>query len=159
EQVDAAQQMSAEDRTAMVRGMVERLAERLKDNPNDAEGWLRLARAREVLGEADAARAALRQAVAVAPARVDARLALAFNLAGPAVTSRDTLPVEAVAEFAKVLDLAPHHPQALWFVGRGAFEAGDKAAAGVAWNRLLAQLPPDSPEAKELSERLASLSR
>ncbi|WP_341913578.1 c-type cytochrome biogenesis protein CcmI [Ferrovibrio terrae] len=159
EQVEAAQQMSAEDRTAMVRGMVERLAERLKDNPNDADGWLRLARAREVLGEADAARAALRQAVVVAPARVDARLALAFNLAGPAVTSRDALPVEAVAEFAKILEQAPHHPQALWFVGRGAFEAGDKAAAGVAWNRLLAQLPPDSPEAKELSERLASLSR
>ncbi|MCW0235901.1 MAG: c-type cytochrome biogenesis protein CcmI [Ferrovibrio sp.] len=159
EQVDAAQQMSAEDRNAMVRGMVDRLAERLKENPNDAEGWLRLARAREVLGETDAVREALRRAVAVAPERVDARLALAFNLAGPTVTSRDSLPAEAVAEFGKVLEQAPSHPQALWFVGRGAYEAGDKAAAAVAWNRLLAQLPPGSPEAKELSERLASLSR
>lgn len=157
EQMEAAQQMSAEDRTAMVRGMVDRLAERLKENPNDAEGWLRLARAREVLGESDAARDALRQAVVVAPQRIDARLALAFNLAGSSVTSRDPLPRDAVLEFGKVLEQAPDHPQALWFVGRGAYESGDKAAAAAAWNRLLVQLPPGSAEAKELSERLASL--
>jgi cytochrome c-type biogenesis protein CcmH len=159
EQMDAAQQMSAEDRNAMVRGMVDRLAERLQDNPNDADGWLRLARAREVLGEVDAAREALRRAVAVAPQRVDARLALAFNLAGPTVTSRDPLPAEAAVEFGKVLEQVPDHPQALWFVGRSAYESGNNAAASVAWTRLLAQLPPESPEAKELAQRLAGLPR
>lgn len=159
EQMDAAQQMSAEDRNAMVRGMVDRLAERLQENPNDADGWLRLARAREVLGEMDAAREALRRAVAVAPQRVDARLALAFNLAGPAVTSRDPLPAEAAAEFGKVLEQAPDHPQALWFVGRSAYESGNNSAASAAWTRLLAQLPPESPEAKELTQRLAGLPR
>lgn len=157
--MEAAQQMSAEDRNAMVRGMVDRLAERLRENPNDADGWLRLARAREVLGEAEPAREALRQAVAVAPQRVDARLALAFNLAGPTVTSRDPLPAEAAAEFGRVLEQAPDHPQALWFVGRSAYESGNNAAASVACNRLLAQLPPESPEAKELTQRLAGLPR
>lgn len=159
EQMDAAQQMSAEDRNAMVRGMVDRLAERLQENPDDADGWLRLARAREVLGEVDAAREALRRAVAVAPRRVDARLALAFNLAGAAVTSRDPLPAEAAAEFGKVLEQVPDHPQALWFVGRSAYESGNTAAAAAAWNRLLSQLPPDSPEARELAQRLAGLPR
>jgi cytochrome c-type biogenesis protein CcmH len=159
EQMEAAQQMSSEDRNAMVRAMVDRLAERLQDNPNDADGWLRLARAREVLGEAEAAREALRRAVAAAPQRVDARLALAFNLAGPTVTSRDPLPAEAAAEFGKVLEQAPDHPQALWFVGRSAFESGETAAAAAAWSRLLAQLPPESPEAKELAQRLAGLPR
>lgn len=159
EQMDAAQQMSTEDRNAMVRSMVDRLAERLQENPNDADGWLRLARAREVLGETDAAREALRRAVAAAPQRIDARLALAFNLAGATVTSRDPLPAEAAAEFGKVLELAPDHPQALWFVGRSAYESGNNAAAAAAWNRLLAQLPPESPEAKELSQRLGALQR
>lgn len=159
EQMDAAQQMSAEDRNAMVRGMVDRLAERLQENPDDADGWLRLARAREVLGEVDAAREALRRAVVVAPRRVDARLALAFNLAGAAVTSRDPLPAEAAAEFGRVLEQAPDHPQALWFVGRSAYESGNTAAAAAAWNRLLAQLPPESPEARELAQRLAGLPR
>lgn len=159
EQAEAAQQMSSEDRAAMIRGMVENLAARLEQNPNDVEGWLRLARAREVLGEVDAAREALRRAVAAAPDRIDARLALAFNLAGASVTSRDPLPAEAVAAFAAVLERAPDHPQALWFTGRAAFEAGDKAMAATRWQRLLAMLPPDSPEARELNERLASLNR
>src|SRR5690606_12071837 len=40
EQMEAAAQMSEEDRAAMVRGMVDRLAARLQENPDDAEGWL-----------------------------------------------------------------------------------------------------------------------
>jgi cytochrome c-type biogenesis protein CcmH len=48
----------------MIRGMVERLAERLRDEPDDAAGWRRLARAYEVLGEADKARDALAHAEA-----------------------------------------------------------------------------------------------
>ena len=58
--------MSEGDRNTMIRGMVDRLATRLKDNGNDVEGWLRLVRAYMVLGERDKAQAALadaRQAV------------------------------------------------------------------------------------------------
>jgi cytochrome c-type biogenesis protein CcmH len=42
--------------------MVERLAARLEAEPGDIEGWLRLARARQVLGELELAVAALRRA-------------------------------------------------------------------------------------------------
>jgi cytochrome c-type biogenesis protein CcmH len=42
----------------MVRGMVERLAERLKQDGSDVEGWLRLVRAYMVLGDKDKAREA-----------------------------------------------------------------------------------------------------
>jgi cytochrome c-type biogenesis protein CcmH len=58
EQIAAAAGMSEGDRTAMIRGMVEGLAARLKDNGDDVPGWLRLARAYMVLGEPDRARAA-----------------------------------------------------------------------------------------------------
>lgn len=58
EQVVAAADMSSEQRTAMVRGMVERLAERLGRDGSDVEGWLRLVRSYMVLGEPDKARAA-----------------------------------------------------------------------------------------------------
>ena len=61
--VAAAQEMPAEEQTAMIEGMVSGLAERLKSEPNDVEGWLRLIRSYVVLGRAeeatDAARAAL----------------------------------------------------------------------------------------------------
>ena len=64
DQVQAAQQMSPADRQAMIRGMVDGLAEKLKANPKDEAGWLRLMRARSVLGEAAAARVARDQALA-----------------------------------------------------------------------------------------------
>ncbi len=51
EDVEAAQEMSPQDRAQMIRGMVEQLAARLNDNPNDAEGWERLGRSYRVLGE------------------------------------------------------------------------------------------------------------
>jgi cytochrome c-type biogenesis protein CcmH len=66
--VAAAQSMSPEQRQAMIRGMVDRLAARLEQNPNDKEGWARLARAYDVLGEtakAEAARARAAAAVSV----------------------------------------------------------------------------------------------
>ncbi len=47
----AAQSMSPEERLAMIRSMVARLAERLKSEPNDLDGWLRLGRAYSVLGQ------------------------------------------------------------------------------------------------------------
>jgi len=49
--VEAASEMSSEDRNAMIRSMVERLANRLKDEPGDKTGWQRLERAYRVLGE------------------------------------------------------------------------------------------------------------
>ena len=62
EDVRAAQAMPAEDRAAMIRGMVDQLASRLDDNPDDADGWIKLMRSRLVLGERDAAVNALRRA-------------------------------------------------------------------------------------------------
>lgn len=58
QQVQDAQAMSPEDRQKMIRGMVDGLEEKLKTNGNDLDGWLRLIRARAVLGDADKARAA-----------------------------------------------------------------------------------------------------
>jgi cytochrome c-type biogenesis protein CcmH len=56
--IAAASEMSAADRNEMIRGMVARLADRLKQNGNDLEGWQRLLRAYMVLGERDKAHAA-----------------------------------------------------------------------------------------------------
>ena len=50
-QVANAQGMALADQQAMIAGMVDRLAARLVQNPNDEAGWLRLIRARGVLGD------------------------------------------------------------------------------------------------------------
>jgi len=63
--MEAAAQMSASEQSEMIRGMVERLAARLEDEPDDRDGWLRLARAYEVLGEAEKAAEAREKAEAL----------------------------------------------------------------------------------------------
>jgi cytochrome c-type biogenesis protein CcmH len=69
----AAADLTPQQRSEMVRGMVERLAERLKRDGSDVEGWLRLVRAYAVLGERDKAREAAteaRRALAAEPDKV-----------------------------------------------------------------------------------------
>jgi hemerythrin superfamily protein len=73
ETLAASKDMKEGDRNAMVRGMVERLATRLKQNGDDVEGWLRLVRAYLVMGDRDKAVGAstdARQAVANDAARL-----------------------------------------------------------------------------------------
>ncbi|MCA3561473.1 MAG: c-type cytochrome biogenesis protein CcmI [Aestuariivirga sp.] len=53
-----AQNMPAGDQQAMIRGMVDGLEQKLAANPDNLDGWLRLIRARAVLGDTDKAKAA-----------------------------------------------------------------------------------------------------
>ncbi len=62
EDIKAAEQLTPEQRVEMVRGMVERLADRLKTDSSDFDGWMRLVRAYAVMGDADKAREALTKA-------------------------------------------------------------------------------------------------
>lgn len=62
--IQQAQAMSPEERQAMINNMVEGLDRRLRKNPADPEGWVRLIRSRMVMGRADLARDALTRAIA-----------------------------------------------------------------------------------------------
>lgn len=62
--IAAAQDMSPEDRQAMIGSMVESLEARLAENPNNIEGWLRLVRSHMVMGNQERAQAALDRAFA-----------------------------------------------------------------------------------------------
>ncbi|MFQ5774614.1 MAG: c-type cytochrome biogenesis protein CcmI [Kiloniellaceae bacterium] len=61
EDVQAAGEMTDEERLAMIRGMVGSLAERLQGTPDDLKGWQMLARSYNVLGEPGKAVAAYRR--------------------------------------------------------------------------------------------------
>ena len=64
EQLAAASSIPPRQQSEMVQGMVDRLANRLKREPKDEDGWMRLMRARMVLGETKAARDAYRSGFA-----------------------------------------------------------------------------------------------
>jgi cytochrome c-type biogenesis protein CcmH len=60
-----AESMAPADRMAMIRDMVDGLAKRLEKSPNDVDGWVKLMRSRNVLGEPQIAKQALERALAV----------------------------------------------------------------------------------------------
>lgn len=68
EDIANAQQMSEADRGEMIRGMVASLDARLKEDPNNFEGWMRLVRSYAMLKDMDRAQAALRDGLKAFPA-------------------------------------------------------------------------------------------
>jgi cytochrome c-type biogenesis protein CcmH len=64
EQMEAARGIPPSQQDAMVRGMVDRLANRLRQNPRNADGWIQLMRSRMVLNDRQGAGEALRSALA-----------------------------------------------------------------------------------------------
>jgi len=67
EQVEQVTNMSASDQSAFIRSMVDGLAEKLKENPDDLEGWLNLARSYGVLEEWQNSADAYEQAIRLSP--------------------------------------------------------------------------------------------
>lgn len=65
EAVENAQSLSQSERDDMIRGMVDGLAARLAENPNDLEGWMQLIRSYAVLGQEQKANDALEEAMQV----------------------------------------------------------------------------------------------
>jgi cytochrome c-type biogenesis protein CcmH len=64
EQMEAARAIPPSQQNEMVRGMVDRLAARLRQNPRDADGWIMLMRSRMTLNQPQEATAALRSGLA-----------------------------------------------------------------------------------------------
>ncbi len=82
-QKSAIQALPEGDQTAMIKGMVAKLADRLKTNPNDADGWIKLIKSYQVLNDPDSAKDALNAALLAFtndPANKDKIVAAATNL-------------------------------------------------------------------------------
>lgn len=155
--IAAAENMSPEARDAMINDMVARLAERLAAEPNDLDGWVRLARAYQVQEKLDDARGAWEKAAALAPSRLDVQL----DYANAIIAGRDDvdryLPPEFVATVARARTLDPKNPLGLYYGGLVARLAGDKPEAQRLWQQVLDQLPAESPQRAILQRELDSL--
>ncbi|MGH7047115.1 MAG: c-type cytochrome biogenesis protein CcmI [Stellaceae bacterium] len=88
--IAAARSLSPEQRQAMIRGMVEGLAQKLERNPGDEAGWARLAHAYDVLGEPDKAAAARAREATADPGTAGAPAAAAPPTAAPVGTAGAT---------------------------------------------------------------------
>jgi cytochrome c-type biogenesis protein CcmH len=151
----AAQIAEMKERAASIQGMVERLAERLKQDPSDGKGWAMLGRSYRALGLAEEAKDAYRNAARLMADDAQSRVELAIILLEEA--EGDALPNEAVGLMEEVLAINPDQPDALYFTGLSAAMKDDKPRAQARWNRLLMVLPADSPARGQLEQDLARL--
>ncbi|MGE0223250.1 MAG: c-type cytochrome biogenesis protein CcmI [Acetobacteraceae bacterium] len=152
----AAAQMPEAERKAMVRGMVDRLAARLDSQPDDVDGWMRLGRARSVLGEADKAADAYERAAKLRPTDISIQLrALEALLTGLPAT--DPVPPRAIALLHRIEAVRPDEPAALWYLGLVAAQDRKPEKALAYWQRLQAVLPADSADAKTVRAAIEAL--
>lgn len=146
---------SPQEREAMINAMVERLAARLQQQPDDPEGWVRLGRSYLVLNQPAKAADAYARAAKLKPDDVAVKQQYAEALV-EASTNADP-PGEATALFRQVLAADPQNAEALWYVGLADAAAGHAESARDLWTRLLARLPADAPIRQQVEQRLAAL--
>ncbi|HWP54319.1 MAG TPA: c-type cytochrome biogenesis protein CcmI [Pyrinomonadaceae bacterium] len=131
---------------------IDKLAERLKQNPNDAQGWQMLARSYLMQEKFSDAAGALEHLTSINPkdagAWADYAEALALangqNLAGK--------PTEAIN---RALQIDPNHHKALDLAGTAAYQAGDYQKAMEQWQKLLKLLPAGSEELKTITAQIS----
>jgi cytochrome c-type biogenesis protein CcmH len=157
--LDAAAKMSDSERQAFIESMVAKLAERLKAEPDDLDGWLRLAKAYGVLGKREDARKAWAKASALAPTRLDVQLDYANALIEGSMDLSKTLPPNFAETVTKIRTLAPDNPLGLYYGGLVARSQGDKKAAKEMWLKVLALIPEGSAQRASLQREIDSLSR
>jgi cytochrome c-type biogenesis protein CcmH len=132
-------------------GMIQKLADRLKEQPDNVEGWVMLGRSYTVVGQFPDALKAYERAVALRP---DDAQVLADYADSMAVNNNMTLAGEPMKWVRKALQVDPNNLKALALAGTDAFIRKDYAGAVKYWQHLIDIGPPDSEYVREMAAGL-----
>jgi cytochrome c-type biogenesis protein CcmH len=148
---DAIAAMPEEERRQMIEGMVAGLAERLKESPDDPDGWRRLARSYRVLERPSDSVDSWREFLKRGVPDVEDWRQFAFALIEARPAGDDAISAELENALLKIQDFQPEDPIALYQLGHAARNRGDKKEAIALWTRLQSVMPPDTPFAATLA--------
>ena len=123
-----------------VEALVAKLAERMQSRPDDAEGWLMLARSQMVLGRLPEALAAFERLIQLRPDDANTLVDYADALA---VKNGRSLEGEPLRLIERALKLEPDHLKALALAGSAAFNRQDDIKAVLYWDRAVSIGPPE----------------
>src|SRR6185503_8353604 len=142
-QADAAPQLSPQQ----IEALVERLAERMKSEPDNVEGWMLLARSYGAFGRFRESSEAYANAARLRPG--DAQLLADYADALGMALGRK-LEGEPEKLIARALEVDPRNLKALALAGTAAFERKDYKAAAAYWERMLPLVQPDSDDVSSI---------
>ena len=143
----AAQQMSMDE-------MVTAIKEKLRQNPEDAEGWFMLGRTMMSMQQFDQAVTAFQRSNDLLGNEPGIMFALADALA---MQNNGSLLGEPEALVQRGLELAPMFPNGLWLAGMAAEQRQDYKAAHAYWTRLLPMIRDNPDSTREIRSLLALL--
>jgi cytochrome c-type biogenesis protein CcmH len=134
-----------------IQANVAKLAKRLESNPNDAEGWMMLARSYSSMEKFSEAANAYAKATELTPKNADLWAEYAFAVAMAGGRSLEGKPTELINH---ALQVDPENAKALQLAGSAAFQARDYKKAVDYWQRVLKKVPADSEVGQTITERI-----
>lgn len=158
-EAEPAQMLSADGKPAphatgaeQIAAMTEKLADRLKDKPDDVEGWSMLARSYSVLGRHAEALKAYEKASNL---RKDDPTLLADFADSLAVNNNSNLEGEPMKLVERALRLDPKNLKALYLAGTYAFNKKDYPSAVTFWEKLAEVGPPGNAFVTQVEPAIA----
>lgn len=133
---------------AEVEKMVATLAAKLEKEPDNPKGWVMLGRSYKVMGRLDEAAHAFEKAGPVMETEPELMLEMAEL---SAAQNEGKVEGKGLELLKRVLADQPDNPQALVLAGTDAYFRKNYADAARYWEKVLAQVPPDSEDARNLS--------
>ncbi len=141
--VDPDQPMSEQQ----VLALVENLARKLQSNPDDAKGWMLLARSQNALGQWAAAASAYERAVALTTGDAQLLSTLLADYADvQAILQEGVFAGKPMALIQRALKLDANNMKALALAGTAEMRAGNKAQSIKHWQKLQSLLPKESAD-------------
>ena len=130
---------------------VQKLADRLKANPTDAEGWIMLGRSYTSMERYGEAAGAYAKATELKPNDADLWAEYAFVTA---IASNRKIEGKSLELVNQALKVDPENVKALQLAGSAAFEAKDYNKAITLWQRVLSRVPANSEVGEAITERI-----
>ena len=147
---------AAAGQRAEMEALVARLAERMKETPDNLDGWLMLARSYRSQGRYSDAVEAFRRAVDLSDRGAD----VLADYGEARVLARDgTVDPEDRTIFEEILTKDPREPRARFYIGAFQAQQGDLRGAVQSWVDLIAASPADAPWLDEVRGRIANAER
>ncbi len=148
--------MPDDQRQAMIRGMVAKLAAKQAADPSNLDGWLRLGQAYAVLHETGKATEAFNSAAKLRPDDV----AIPLQAVRALLTDHpptETIPPDAIGFLKRAETLDPDQPFVLWYLGLAAAQDAHPDDAKRYWLRLLTKTPAGGDDARQVQAAVDAL--
>ncbi|HEX3971871.1 MAG TPA: c-type cytochrome biogenesis protein CcmI [Stellaceae bacterium] len=155
-QAERDQMAQQQAQLTQIRSMVQKLADDMKEHPDNLEGWLRLGRSYAVLNQPDDAAAAFAEAEKLKPNDPAVLMAEAQALMAGRPVSEEVTP-QVVTLLDRIQTLDPDEPAVLWYLGLHAAQQGDFKTARDDWQKVKDKLPPGSDEARTVATALEAI--